>query len=176
MESYLNPMILIPILLFAVGGIGYYVYYKIGKKYPAKKKDGEDKEKAPLYSRFEPIYAQVFDNTLPVPRWYWATLSGHIVEKIVLTHKTLGIQQDTDNGKKAYQLIRTAKEEYHPVGYPRLKDDNPVELNYDTEHPEYEIILQEMLTEEKNFMQKYGQVLWWAAVIGFLIFMMVSNH
>ena len=56
-----------------------------------------------------------------------------------------------------------------------MKDDNPVELNYDTEHPEYEIILSKLLREEKNFMQKYGQVLWWAAVIGFIIFMMVSG-
>jgi len=174
MEAYTNPMIFIPIIIFLLGGIGFYVFRKINNKYPQKRREGKEEERE-LYSRFDPVYAQVFDNTGVKPRWYWQTIPGALVEKIFTKYETLGILQDTEDGKKAYQLVRIAKEDYKPIKYPRLKEDNPVELNYDTEHPEYEIILAEMLAAEKNFLQKYGQVLWWAAVIGFIIFMMVKG-
>ena len=182
MEAYLRPEIFIPIILSAVLAGLYYFYRKMGMKYPRKKRGepeaGAKPGKEPI-KVYEPVYAQVFDNTLVVSQWYWETIPGNEVARIIADHKTLGIQQDTDDGKKAYQLVKNVNDEgvgsYRPVTYPILKDDNPVELNYDTEHPEYEIILAKLLSQEKNFMQKYGQVLWWAAVIGFIIFMMVSG-
>ena len=183
MGSYLSPEIYIPILVFGVGILFYYFYRKVGDMYPKKKRDGTKEAdgpetKTPPMPLGESVYAQVFDNTGIVPMWYWDTIPGNVVSRIMQDHETLGIQQDTDDGKKAYQLVKDKTDKvqsYSPVKYPILKDDDPVSLNYDTEHPEYEVILQEMLSEEKNFMQKYGQVLWWAAVIGFIIFMMVSG-
>ena len=186
MESYMNPVILVPILLFGVGFLVYYFYRKLGIKYPRKKRgettedgktEGEEEKKQ---QELLPLYAMVLDNADPVVRrWYWDMIPGNVVGRILEDHKTLGIQHDTEDNKKAHVLIKSLNGEgvasYSPIKIPILKDDSPVELNYDTEHPEYEIILSKLLSEDKNFMQKYGQVLWWAAVIGFIIFMMVSG-
>ena len=188
MESYMNPVVLIPILLFGVGAAIYYFRSKIEKLYPKKKKAGAiESEPTEIIegTTFEPIYAMVLDNSDPiVKRWYWDTIPGSIVKHILEVNKTLGIQHDTEDNKKAHILIKTLEpgnlnpnmdKVYKPISIPILKDDSPVELNFDTEHPEYEIILSSLLTEEKNFLQKYGMVLWWAAIIGFIIFMMVSG-
>ena len=176
MENYMDAGIIIPILIFIAAALLYYLYHKMKEKQPPKDKVvAEGDTKSSTSQTYEAIYAQVFDNTLVVPRWYWSMIPGVIVSEIIKNYKTLGIQQDTDDNKKAYQLVRLGKYDFKPVSYPTLEADNPVELNYDTEHPEYELILSTLLREEKSFMQKYGQVLWWAAVIAFIIFMTVSG-
>ena len=144
----------------------------------------EDEKTAPIPEP-EPIYAIVLDSSDPrVKRWYWEMIPGTVVNHILEANNTLGIQHDTEDNKKAHILIKTLEPSnldpnmdkvYKPINIPILKDDNPVELNYDTEHPALEILLADIMTEEKNFLQKYGMVLWWAAIIGFIIFMMVSG-
>lgn len=172
MENYTQPMVLIPILIFIALALGYYFFAKARK--PRRKLEetgeaaettgtGEEAEKEVIY---EPITARVLDNKLG--RIYNEEIPASVVKEIVEAHKTLGRQWDR-YGKKLYGLIKDAEGNYKPMITPSAISNSPVELHNDMQQPEVEILFD--MSADKGFLQKYGQILWWVAVMAFIMFM-----
>lgn len=79
-------------------------------------------------------------------------------------------------GKKVFDLVRKERldtesgevsDYYEPIPGPSHYGTS-ISLFYDMQHPEIKIAGKEMLTDDKTFMEKYGQILWWGAVMAFI--------
>ena len=165
MSSFADPAILVPILIF---GIGFLCYYVLKKN---KRRKYQANEQGDKILEDEPVLCRVADN-----------LTGHIslrtipfqdIMTVLEIHHTLGRQRDWE-GKKVYGLCKHKDGQYEPILPPTEITQSATELYEDMQFPEVEILYD--MREEKTFSQKYGQLLWWIAVIGFIIFMMISNN
>jgi len=156
----------------------YYAYIRIRKpKYqetPAadtKVDNTKDREETGGYG---PIMAGVYDNESRRVD-YFCEIPAEIVNKIVGEHGTLGRQWNRD-GKYIYAMVKDKKytSGYCPINIEPRSDNDPVKLHYDMQQPEIAVLMN--MEEEKNFLQKYGMVLWWVAVMAFIIFMIMSSR
>lgn len=180
MEGYTDPAVIIPILLSGIFTLLYFVWRYWDKKYPRRQRgavaDVDVDVSNTEVPKYPSVLAVVFDNTDRLSPLVFedVTIDGFEVEKIILRSNHLGSQLKLPSGKKGFPLVKN-DDGYDLVEEIELSPDSPIRLNNDTEHGAFAILLKRVLTKEGSFMQKYGQVLWWAAVIGFIIFMMVSG-
>ena len=180
MEAFLNPAIFIPILIFTLAAIVYLIYSLLQTE-NTRKGGAPVRAATPKSIACSPIYAFIADNTNRVtPKCYEARLNGDDIERILNNNEDLGIELTLPSGKRGFLLTKnvvtnTKRVEYHLPPEIPLSKDSPIGLNSDTFHFALENLYKIITTVEGSFLQKYGQALWWAAVIAFIIFMMVSN-
>ena len=166
----MQPAILIPILIMLVGGIGYYFYTKMDQWWPRKRVEGskgDDNSNAGM--PYQPEYAYIHNNK--TRKEYEGFIPAEKVADMMGNFKTLGENLTFSTGKKGYEVTLKENGDYEPVLLtPPGKNDDPYQLYYETNHPEMSIYMKGMF-ENKSLLAKYGQVLWWIAVMGFLMFM-----
>jgi len=178
MEAFLNPAIFIPILIFTLAAIVYLIYSFLQTE-NTRKGGTPGRATTPNSIAHSPIYAFIADNTNRVtPKCYEASLNGDDLEKILDKNDDMGIELTLPSGKRGFLLTKNVVDlgvEYHLPPEIPLSKDSPIGLNSDTFHFALENLYKIITTVEGSFLQKYGQALWWAAVIAFIIFMMVSS-
>ena len=153
-----------------VGGIGYYFYTKMDQWWPRKKVEGsKEADTSAADMPYQPEYAYIHDNK--TRKEYEGFIPAEKVADMMVNYKTLGENVTFSTGKKGYEVILLEDGSYKPVLLtPPGKNDNPFQLFYETTHPEMPFYMKGMF-ENKSLLAKYGQVLWWIAVMGFLMFM-----
>ena len=103
-------------------------------------------------------------------------ISPEAAKEVIGIYGTLGRQWERE-GKKIYALNRYKDDKdgqvkLRPIVISSQITNAPAELHYDLQQPEVGIVISEMLKDDdKPFLEKYGKVLWWIAVMGFLAFM-----
>jgi hypothetical protein len=170
MDSYLQPSTLIPILI-AVILIGiYFIYSKYFKK--KDKIQGENE----IAIEHGPVNARIYDNLTGTV--YNAKIPGDEAQKIIATFGSLGRKWDR-YGKKLYAINKTQDGKgntvYQPVPIPDSIKNSPRSLHDDIQHPEVAIIYGESMKEDKSFADKWGKLIWWIAVMGIIIWLMMSS-
>lgn len=172
MGGYLQPNVFIPLIVGILAVVLYFIFTKINQRYPRKRPKGKDEEEGesiePIY---EPIEARVADNILG--RIYNTTISAKDVKKIIEKYGTLGRRWNRE-GKQVYGMVKLEDGDYKPIIPPKQISSAPSELHDDMKQPEVEVLMD--MREEKSFFGKYGQLLWWTAVMAFIIFMMTQGH
>ena len=179
MESYAQPTIFIPVL---VGLIIVFLYYLLKRRTKGSAKSSHKEEleivegiiTTPYYDADGNIPVRVFDNYLA--RWYDTLMSIDTADKMVGAYGSLGRQWQGDEKRYFINRFKNARgeEELRPIVAPTkiISGYDPTELYQALKQPAIKIITQEMLSDDdKNFIEKYGVVLWWIAVMGFLAFM-----
>jgi len=168
-----NPLYYVAIIicLVAVGGL-YYLRKRSGWIRHGKKEGSGFKESNEEVEEGD-ILCRIADNI--TGRIYNAWITKKQTDEIIEEHKTLGRQWFRD-GKRIYGLNRYEVEvgtiKLRPITIPSQITNAPSELHNDMQQPEIVIIMNELLKDEdKPFIEKYGQILWWIAVMGFLAFM-----
>lgn len=179
MEAYMNPMVLIPILTAMAGGIFYYIYTLVNKKYSRKRVKGgpggikEEINELIKEIEYEPVYAYI--HNISTLREYFDFIPGEDVKKIIENYETLGQQLTFDDNKKGYEVVKATDGNYVPViPPPPGENDDPSQLYYESEHPDIKLMMRSMFAN-KSLLAKYGQVLWWIAVMGFLMLMWTQS-
>ncbi len=172
--NFLQSNVYFPVL---VGLCAIFLSYYLFKLYGKKKGGSNQQEKIPKVSSDiqypkEGILCRIADNI--TGRIYNARITPEQAKDILKEHKTLGRQWDRE-GIKVYGLNKYENDKgiisFRPIQTPSAIDTAPSELHNDIKQPWIGMIMSELLKEDKSFAQKYGQVLWWIAVMGFLLFM-----
>jgi len=145
---------------------GFYYWQKRKGVFTKEEKPVEEKEKGNIPCR-------IADNI--TGRIYNESITQSQANVIIKEHKTLGRQWDRD-GKKIYGLNKyedpAGNPCFRPIVVPSQITNAPSELHNDMQQPEIAIIMTELMKDEdKNFAEKYGQMLWWIAIMCFLAFM-----
>ena len=172
MEGYLQPQIIIPVLIVALGIIIWRMFDKRKKqKTETAKPDGKDGS----VIKHEPILARVADNI--TRKIFNRKIQGEVLEAIYKDIPNLGGGTWNRDGKKTIDINRYKddKGEIHWRRFPiptGIKN-SPQEFHNDMQHPEVEILYD--MKEEKSFTDKWGKLIWWIAVIGFIIAIMIQN-
>jgi len=159
-----DPAVFIPILLFFLGLAGYYFWEKRKSKTLQVNKDGKEALGG------KPVLCRVADNI--TGRIYNAWIPFEEIEKIIVAHGSLGRQWKRDN-KWVYALCKQKDESYAPIIPPNQVKNSPSGLYADMQFPEVSVLMD--MRVDQPFLQRYGQVLWWIAVMGFIVFMMVDS-
>lgn len=162
--------IVIIVSLAIVGGLYYWQKRRVSKKETA---DEPGEEKAETKGD---IFCRIADNI--TARIYNAYITQEQKDKIIKEFKTLGRQWFRE-GKRVYALNKYEEqiggnmvEKLRPIMIPTQITNAPSELHNDMQQPEIAIIMTELMKDEdKPFIEKYGQILWWIAIMSFLAFM-----
>jgi len=168
--SFTDPMVYIPVLVSIIAIAGYYYWERLNlwfrhiKKEPTETKD-EVEEGEILCRIADNITARIGNENITQVQ----------ADEIIKEHNTLGRQWFRD-GKRIYGLNRYENEKgeikLRPIIVPSQITNSPSQLHNDMQQPEIAIIMTELMRDEdKPFIQKYGQILWWIAIMGFLAFM-----
>ena len=159
------PYIAIAIIL---AGIAYY-YFVYRKKHQATKvKAGEATPDGVLG-----VLCRIADNITGCI--YNATLSPDVCNTIKREYGTLGrqVQRDTD---MLFFMNKIPSENedgfaYKPVIIDKKVTNAPSKLHNDMQQPEVGIVMDLLSRDDvKPFLEKYGTVLWWIAVMAFFGF------
>jgi len=168
----MKPEIFMPVLIGLACGIIYYFYTILNRRYPRKRMgsiEGEEDEEIV----YEPVYAYIHD--VMSLREYFGFVPAENVKEVMDKYKTLGQQLTFDDNKKGYEMVRQADGNYKPViPPPPGENDDPSQLYYESEHPDIKLMMKSMFAN-KSLLEKYGQVLWWIAVMGFLMLMWTQS-
>jgi hypothetical protein len=117
------------------------------------------------------IPVRIFDCILNTV--YNTGVSVETIKSITNTYGGIGRQIKRD-GEDRYLLVKTGDNTYKPVSGGIGDANSSAKLYEQMQLPEMEIVMD--MREDKSFAQKYGKVIWWLAVIGFLIFLVTSAH
>jgi hypothetical protein len=175
---YTNPIFLLGIA--AVGVFLYLIYRRQNKKgYELDTDKSEDDSPTDLKSKSTKgsFLIRLADNV--TGRIYNTYLTKESAKEIKQEYTTLGRQWDRD-GKKVFGINRFINEKgeikLRPIIIPPRINSAPYSLHNDIQQPEMAIVIAELLKEEgKNFLEKYGQVLWWIAVMAVIAFMWANS-
>ena len=165
--DFLQPAVIIPILVAGLGWVCWKYRAKCLPKYFKKgnvvaNKDGDEVEEG------APVYCRVADNN--TGRIANILVPYKDIKKTLETYHTLGRQWKRDN-KDVYALCKLKDGTYKPIIPPNKISHSPADLHGDLQFPEVAVLMD--MREEKAFFAKYGQVLVWAGVMGFIIFMII---
>lgn len=160
--GYANPMVFIPILIGLLGVASYYLWQKMPR---GKAKSGTQvEEKKP--ERLIPVHILDWGEK----RDYNSSILESTAIAIKEEHGILGIPLNEDG--KGIIVLNKLKNKMWPIRLPLAMSNAATELHYDVEQPEWPLMVDEILKEDdKPFIEKYGMVLWWMAVMGFLAFL-----
>lgn len=185
MEAYINnPAIYVPILIFIAGMGAYLIYNKWFKKpepipetlpdtSPGEEPGAETDPVKDYINKMElPDLIPVFILDDQKAMFYDAEITKEEATNILATHKTLGRQFDRD-GEKVYYINIEKDGKKRPVPLPKGISNSPTGLYDDMQHPEVAILYD--VTPEGTLMSKYGQLLWWVAVIGFIVMLAIQS-
>jgi hypothetical protein len=125
---------------------------------------------------YNSIKATVYNNITRALS-YETEIPASEVAKIARDNKTLGRQINKD-GKYQYAYVlsedsETKEKIYRPIIMRPLVHYASDKLQFDIDQPEIPVIMD--MREEKNFFEKYGQILIWGAIMAFIIFMIVGS-
>lgn len=126
-----------------------------------------------ITDKAEIVHARVADNIKGTI--YDTEIIKETADKIRAEFGTLGRQWDR-YGRKVYALNRFLDDDgeikLRPIKTPAQITNAPAALHNSLQQPEIGIIVAQMMKDDdKTFIEKYGVVLWWLAVMGFLGFM-----
>jgi hypothetical protein len=179
----MQPQFGIPILLLATGAL---IWWWRDKK---KHKNKIVVKHADNELSFDPVEARVADTI--TNKIYNSTISSDNVKQILLDFGTLG-RRWLREGKYLYGFKKYFKRDdkgaylknekgayivaYKLIDEPDSIKNSPKSLHNDVQQYEVAAIYDEMLKDEDEpFLQKYGKVLWWIAVMAFIAFLYYSK-
>jgi len=163
---FTNPIYYILIIL-CLAAVGYWYYRQkrkgLGNKEP-KKEDGEEEEGT--------ILCRIADNiTCAIGDEFITKAQADIIKN---EHGNLG-RQWFRYGKRVYGLNRYKEEgggiKLRPITIPSQITNAPSELHNDMQHPELEIIMNDLMKDDgKGFMETYAWIFPWIVALAFLAF------
>lgn len=187
MNIYGNPLFWVGLIIAAAILYFYYRYFIRPAKRKIKtsdkpetiiadtKKKGENRTDAVIGDGN--INVRLADNK--TAKIYNTTISEKTALAIFNEYKTLGREWNRE-GKKLFGLNRFLANDgtwqLKPIIPPNQITNSPNKLFNDIQQPAIGLVVSEMLRDEdKPFLEKYGVVLWWIAVMGFLMFLWANS-
>lgn len=168
-----NQFVIAALAGLALFGITFILTRKSGgnqeseTEKPNKKDNKEDKPaKDPELAYGEPVLCRVAD--VPASRIYNEYITYNLALEIKRKYNSLGRKLNRE-GKQVYGLIKTLENEYKPIPIPDRIIYDPHQFFIDMQQQEVPIVMD--VTDDEGFMQKYGHLLWWVAVIAFIMFL-----
>ncbi len=181
------------VILFAIlilGALGYTIYNKrVKNRQPSKPQVDVKKGNESLDNEAKPtiedekvndllkrgtVMARIADNI--TGRIYNTEVTKDTLHKIIQKYGTLGRQWNRE-GTKIYGFNRFVDESgavaLQPIIPPSEATNSPTDLYNHMQQPEIPILMD--MREEKSWAQKFGQVLWWVAVMAFIMFLWATN-
>ena len=101
-------------------------------------------------------------------------LSPDVINEVLHKYGTLGRRRNRD-GKNVYGLNRLKTGEYAPIITSRDMKHSPIGLHNKIQLPRMAVPVVYDMKEEKAFMEKYGQLLVWGAVMAFIGFLYMTG-
>jgi len=101
-------------------------------------------------------------------------VSPEIINKVLQVYGTLGRRRNRD-GKNVYGLNRLKTGEYAPIVTSRDMKHSPIALHNKIQLPRMAVPIVYDMKEDKPFLEKYGQILVWGAVMAFIGFLYMTG-
>ena len=172
MEQYFqDPALYLPILVGLAGVLAWYVY---NRKYRKAKKGDDKLDGEQTEAKDTSLLARVYCN-LPLPARIKddEDITPDEQKAIIERSGTLGQIRD-HYGKKKLILYQDDKGDLRPVPIPAVFiKSHPRKLYNDIRQPAAAVVYD--MSEEKDFLGKWGKLLWWVAVLAFIMFMVISS-
>jgi len=167
----MQPTVIIPVVAGLLLVAAYYIY----NRYYKKGKEDEGKLAGELTeARDTALIARVYCNTpLPARIKDDQAITPEEQTAILARDGTLGQVRD-HYGKKKLILYEDDEGVKHAIPTPAVFiKSHPRKLYNDIRQPAASVVYD--MSEEKSFVDKYGKLLWWVAVIAFIMFMVISS-
>lgn len=170
--NFSNLTVILAISIAAIIGLAYFIYIRLQKQRDHAEIQHDKPTKGGLIKgEPEPIVpVAILDDSGMPPRLRYDTMPYSEIKAIA--DREGGIDRVwTRSDKRLYALYQNIdgfsllKQTYNRSHSPRILYD-------DTQLPEIEITHD--MSEDKNFIEKYGMILWWVAVMAFIMFLWVN--
>lgn len=179
--DFTSPFYIVIVAGVIVVSTGYLLYTLLKKHRiaPAKRPQPSKAQAAAVTTpqapqnpidRFVEVEARVYDNETRTV--YNATIAADIVRQIRKEYRNLGRTWIRD-GKKVYALNKRENGTYAPVIPTETMEQPPSMAHEAITQPEVDVVFD--VSQERNFLQKYGHILLFTGAVIFIMFLLTAN-